>query len=202
MRALSHDRITTACQRLRATAVARVPGTGVPVVETGGDCPSGGDLGDAAVPGAGEQRVPLHHRDHLCDRVVVSLGDPGLQARRGQCPQHARGLRHGEGQVETGDRGRGTPAPFLGFGSRDRLSPILVGQVLGESSHSVGDSLLRAAVNHVPGAQPLPAERVLAAPVEPAHLLLRDHRPGDRATCHMGRPASHTACHTPGQRAW
>jgi hypothetical protein len=62
---------------------------GVPMIEARGDRTPRSDLRYSAVPGAGEQRLPLEHADHVGDRGAVRRRDPGLQVRPGQRPQHA-----------------------------------------------------------------------------------------------------------------
>jgi hypothetical protein len=104
---------------------------GVPMIETGRDRATGADLGDPAVPGPREQRLLLEHAHHVGHGVPVRGDDPGLHRGGSQRPQHARGLGHGEGQVEPGHRRRRPAAPLLRLDVRDHRGPLVDGQILG-----------------------------------------------------------------------
>lgn len=86
----------------------RVTGAGVVMVVAGRDQPGDVGLDDGAVPvrgaGAGSRDLAFHEGEYLVDRLVVRLGDQRLRARVGHCPQRRDRLRHGEREVEPGNR--------------------------------------------------------------------------------------------------
>jgi hypothetical protein len=156
---------------------------GVPMIETGRDRATGADLGDPAVSGPGEQRVPLEHAHHLGHGVPMRGGDPGLHRCRGQRPQHARGLGHRERQVEPSHRRRCRAAPFLSPNVLDHSRSLVRRQILGQLSHPVRHPLIEGPVHPVAGAESIPAHRVLASPVQASHLLLGNYVPDRQRTC-------------------
>ena len=83
-----------------------VAGAGVPVGEAGGDQPAGVDLADAAGAEPGVAGVALQELEGGGDRGVVGGLDPLGDLGVGDRPQRGHRLHRGEGQVESGDRGR------------------------------------------------------------------------------------------------
>ena len=117
-----------------------VAGSGVPVVERGGDEPSGGDLGDAGMTGPGLDHPVIEPGQRVVDRSAVSgmYGCLGLVIGHG--PQHGDRLRHGEREIETGNGFALGLGDLAGSGLRPGRSLLLGDRCPAESFAGLGVS--------------------------------------------------------------
>ena len=103
-----------------------VAGAGVEVIERSRDQPRDIDLRNRAVPGgctrAGGCNLAFHERNHLRNRSMMRLGDQRFHPGIGDRPQHARGLRNRESEVEARHSTSRAPGSFLGNDLRDSLA--------------------------------------------------------------------------------
>lgn len=96
------------------------------MIECGRDESGDIDLRNRAVPGGCTRprgcNLALHERNHLRNRTIMHLRDQCLDPRIGYRPQHRRGLRDREGEVEAGHRTACAPDRLLGNDLRDGLA--------------------------------------------------------------------------------
>ncbi|MPM08645.1 hypothetical protein SDC9_54959 [bioreactor metagenome] len=104
----------------------RVAGAGVEVIERGRDEPGDIDLRNRTVPGGCARscgcNLALHERNHLRNRSMMRLTDQRLDPGVSDRPQHTRGLRNREGEVEPCHGSSGSPRGLLGHDLRDGLT--------------------------------------------------------------------------------
>ena len=170
----------------------RVAGAGVPVVERRRQHPPRGHLRGPTGAGAGPQRGRFKVGQGVVDRGAVRLRDRLLRRRVGEGPQHAGGLRHGEREVEPGDRLRPRPGRLDLLDLGDHLGPPLRRQISREGGGLRGDPVREGGEGGVGAAEGLAVHRVPSGAEQGGHLLLGHDRaggdPSGRVTAQAGQP--------------